>query len=115
MNSVIRIRRCLGTLYTNPLWAVSKVLIVPRATLHPILASRMGRDHYVSKVTKLRENPQVRDFEVFRETNHRKRKMGLPEVYFDHTFIDFLKDNYSRILRAIDKDPGLETHNTISR
>ncbi|PWW73560.1 hypothetical protein C7212DRAFT_217553 [Tuber magnatum] len=87
---------------------------LPRATLHPILASRMGRDHYVNKVTKLRENPQVRDFEVFRQTNHRKRKMGLPEVYFDHTFIDFLKDNYSRILRAIDKDPGLETHNTIN-
>jgi hypothetical protein len=74
----------------------------------------MGRDHYLNKVTKLRENPHVRDFEVFREATHHKKKAGLPEVYFDHTFIDFLKDNYSRILRAIDKDPGLETHNTIS-
>jgi chromosome segregation ATPase len=33
---------------------------------------------------------------------------GLPEVYFDKTFIDFLKDNFSRLLRAIDRDPGLE-------
>ncbi|KAL7270968.1 Vesicle-mediated ER to Golgi transport protein [Rhizina undulata] len=82
-----------------------------RATLHPILASRMGRDHYLNRITKLRENPMVRDFEVTRlEEDPHRRRTKLPEVYFDQTFIDFLKDNYSRILRAIDKDPGVETH-----
>ncbi|KAL0637349.1 Vesicle-mediated ER to Golgi transport protein [Maublancomyces gigas] len=86
---------------------------IPRATLHPILASRMGRDHYLNKVTTLRENPKVRDFEVFKESPKNKRGQGLPDVFFDHTFIDFLKDNYSRILRAIDKDPS-ETHTGIN-
>jgi hypothetical protein len=32
----------------------------------------------------------------------------LPDVFFDATFVDFFKDNYSRILRAIDREPGLE-------
>jgi len=33
---------------------------------------------------------------------------GLPEVYFDRSFVDFVKDNFSRLLRAIDRDPGME-------
>ncbi|KAI5804550.1 p115 like vesicle tethering protein [Geopyxis carbonaria] len=85
---------------------------VPRATLHPILSSRMGRDHYVSKITKLRSNPLIRDFEVNNEESmpgFHRRIHGLPEVYFDRIFVEFFKDSYSQILRAIDKDPGQET------
>ena len=33
---------------------------------------------------------------------------GLPQVFFDRIFIDFFKDNYSRFLRAIDRDPKFE-------
>ncbi|KAK6825039.1 hypothetical protein PG987_012533 [Apiospora arundinis] len=33
---------------------------------------------------------------------------NLPEVFFDATFVDFFKDNYSRILRGIDREPGME-------
>jgi hypothetical protein len=33
---------------------------------------------------------------------------GLPEVFFDKSFVDFVKDNFSRLLRAIDRDPGME-------
>jgi septal ring factor EnvC (AmiA/AmiB activator) len=29
-------------------------------------------------------------------------------VFFDTTFVNFFKDNYSRIVRAIDREPGLE-------
>ena len=81
---------------------------VPRATLHTILVSRLGRDQYVNKLTRLRENPIVRDFEVTPQSHNGKR--GLPEIFFNHIFIDFLKDNYSRIFRTIDKDPGQKTH-----
>jgi hypothetical protein len=88
---------------------------VPRATLHPILSSRMGRDLYVNKITKLRSHPLIRDFEVSKEDfmpGFRRRKHGLPEVYFDQIFIEFFKDNYSQVLHAIDKDPGLDTQIT---
>lgn len=103
----------LGTLYEFS----HKESPVPRATLHPLLQSRMGRDHYLNKITKLRSDRRIRDFEVVREefeVEFKPRKHGLPEVYFEHIFVGFLKDNYSRILRAIDKDPGMETHITAS-
>jgi len=29
-------------------------------------------------------------------------------VFYDRTFVDFVKDNFSRFLRAVDRDPGME-------
>jgi hypothetical protein len=80
---------------------------IPRATIHPILAS-MGRERYVDRLTQLRRHPLVRDFEVLPQKLNSAPVGGLPEVYFDKTFVDFFKDNFSRILRAIDRDPGME-------
>ena len=77
---------------------------VPRTTLHQLLGSNLRRETYVDRLTKLRENVNVRDFEVLPQTSNG----ALPEVYFDKTFIDFLKDNFSRLLRAIDRDPNFE-------
>jgi hypothetical protein len=77
---------------------------VPRSTLHGLLTSNLGRETYVDRLTKLRENTYVRDFEVLPQTG----SAGLPDVFFDKTFIDFLKDNFSRLLRAIDRDPKFE-------
>ncbi|OCT47087.1 intracellular transport protein [Cladophialophora carrionii] len=77
---------------------------IPRSTLHGLLISNLGREAYVDRLTKLRESVFVRDFEVLPQTGNG----GLPEVFFDKTFIDFFKDNYSRFLRAIDRDPNFE-------
>ena len=81
---------------------------IPRATLHPILASRMGRDQYIDRLTKLRRHPLLRDFEVLPQKLGSISAGALPEVFFDKTFVDFVKDNFSRLLRAIDRDPGME-------
>lgn len=81
---------------------------IPRATLHEILTTRLGREQYVDRITKLREHTVVRDFEVLHQGLHSASPGGLPEVYFDRTFVDFLKDNFSRVIRAIDRAPGLE-------
>ncbi len=81
---------------------------IPRATLHQILTTRLGREQYVDRITKLREHIAVRDFEVLHQGLHSALPGELPEVYFDRTFMDFLKDNFSRIIRAIDRAPGLE-------
>lgn len=81
---------------------------IPRATLHQILTARLGREQYVDKITRLREHPTVRDFEVLRQGLDAGQPGGLPEVYFDRTFVDFLKDNFSRSMRAIDRAPGME-------
>ncbi|KAI1803128.1 p115 like vesicle tethering protein [Daldinia bambusicola] len=79
---------------------------IPRSTLHSVLTSRMGRDRYIDILNKLRSHPFVRDFEVIPQ----KGDSGgnLPDVFFDATFVDFFKDNFSRMIRAIDRDPGME-------
>lgn len=81
---------------------------IPRATLHEILMSKLGREQYIDKITRLREDPLVRDFEVLPQIARSDHDGGLPEVFFDRTFVDFLKDNFSRLIRAIDRDPGIE-------
>lgn len=86
----------------------SKDSPVPRATLHQLLTSRLGREQYIDKITRLRETPSVRDFEVLPQMSHGESEGVLPDVFFDKTFIDFLKDNFSRLIRAIDRDPGIE-------
>ncbi len=81
---------------------------IPRATLQQILATRLGREQYVDKITRLREHHMIRDYEVLPQGLNSSHFGGLPEVFFDKTFVDFLKDNFSRIIRAIDRSPNLE-------
>ncbi|KAF4630488.1 hypothetical protein G7Y89_g7650 [Cudoniella acicularis] len=81
---------------------------VPRATIHPILASRLGRDQYIDRLMKLRGHPLLRDFEVLPQKLSSAPPGGLPDVFFDKTFVEFVKDNFSRLMRAVDRDPGME-------
>ncbi|KAK1761140.1 intracellular protein transport protein USO1 [Echria macrotheca] len=83
---------------------------VSRATVREMIMSRMGRDRYIDKLTKLRSHPLMRDFEVLPQKllDPTGIDQRLPEVFLDDTFVEFFKDNYSRILRAIDREPGLE-------
>lgn len=81
---------------------------VPRDTIHQMLTTRLGREQYINRITKLREHPMIRDYEVLPQDSSSSQAGGLPEVYFDSTFVEFIKDNFSRMVRAIDRAPGLE-------
>jgi hypothetical protein len=81
---------------------------VPRRELQPVLTSKLGRDKYLDAITQLRHHPLVRDFEVLPRTGGGSG--SLPDVFFDDTFVDFLKDNFSRLSRAIDRNPNIEQH-----
>ncbi|CAG7952541.1 unnamed protein product [Penicillium salamii] len=81
---------------------------IPRLTLHKLLMEQLGREQYIDKITRLRECPLVRDFEVLPQNAGSQLEGGLPEVFFDRAFVEFLKDNFSRLLRAIDREPGFE-------
>ncbi|KAK3683542.1 p115 like vesicle tethering protein [Podospora appendiculata] len=81
---------------------------VPRATVREMIMSRMGRDRYVDKLSKLRSHPLMRDHEVLSQQLEPGVDGKLPDIFLDDMFVDFFKDNYSRILRAIDREPGLE-------
>ncbi|KAF2676073.1 intracellular protein transport protein-like protein [Lentithecium fluviatile CBS 122367] len=79
---------------------------IPRRELQPILTTKLGREKYLNAIAELRHHPLVRDFEVI----PRDSSSGTPDVFFDETFVDFLKDNFSRLSRAIDRDPVIEIH-----
>lgn len=81
---------------------------IPRVTIHKLLEEQLGREQYIDKITKLRECPLVRDFEVLPQTAAGQLEGGLPEVFFDQSFVEFLKDNFSRLIRSIDREPGFE-------
>ncbi|KAH7384526.1 p115 like vesicle tethering protein [Pyrenochaeta sp. MPI-SDFR-AT-0127] len=81
---------------------------VPRRELQPVLLSKLGREKYLDALTELRHDPLVRDFEVLPRAGGSGG--SLPDVFFDETFIDFLKDNFSRLSRAIDRNPNIEQH-----
>ncbi|KAL4879353.1 p115 like vesicle tethering protein [Aspergillus karnatakaensis] len=86
----------------------SKDSPIPRKTLHKLLLEQLGREQYIDRITRLRESPLIRDFEVLPQTIGANYEGGLPDIFFDRVFVEFLKDNFSRLLRAIDRDPGLE-------
>jgi DNA repair exonuclease SbcCD ATPase subunit len=73
-----------------------------------VLTSKLGRDKYLSAITEIRHHPLVRDFEVLPKNGGSGG--SLPDIFFDEAFIDFLKDNFSRLSRAIDRDPNIEQH-----
>jgi hypothetical protein len=81
---------------------------IPRATLHSLLTSGMGRDQYIDRITRFRGHPLIRDFEVLPQRLDSTPDGVLPDVFFDQLFVDFAKDNFSRLIRAIDRDPGYE-------
>lgn len=86
----------------------SKDSPIPRQTLYEILATRLGRELLSDRMTKLREHPLIREFEVLPSVLTCDQVGNFPDVYFDKIFVDFFKDNFSRILRAIDREPGIE-------
>ncbi|KAH9893761.1 p115 like vesicle tethering protein [Xylariomycetidae sp. FL2044] len=79
---------------------------IPRHTLHSVILSRVGREKYIDALSRLRSHPYMRNFEVIPQKSDISG--DLPEVFFDPTFVDFFKDNYGRLRRAIDRDPGME-------
>jgi hypothetical protein len=83
---------------------------IPRRKLQPLLTAQLGREHFLQALSQLRQHPLIRDFEVVPQgAAPPTAGQDLPPyAFFDATFIDFLKDNFSRLSRAIDRDPGLE-------
>lgn len=95
-------------------------LIIIRATLHPILHSRIGPDQFVSRMARLREDPRFRavqpdafdtdgtaaempsavapvtdNSEGGEGGEHVEEEEGL-ELWFDWAFVDFWKNHYCK-------------------
>ncbi|BGO92969.1 hypothetical protein NBRC10512_004190 [Rhodotorula toruloides] len=84
---------------------------ISRETLHPILHSRVGPDQFVSRILRLREDPRFRNvgpnvLELVDEDDTIAEDLGEEDgLWFDFSFVEFLKTNYISVQRAILIDP----------
>ena len=83
---------------------------ISRRQLQPILTTGLGRERYLQALAQLRQHPLIRDFEAYAQASGALATTQElpPYAFFDRTFVEFLKDNFSRLSRAIDRDPGIE-------
>lgn len=88
----------LGTVYEFS----TKDSPIPRRTMAPILQQKLGRTKYLEALLQLRRQPAIRDFDLDLETDEAGDGM------VSKVFVDLYALEYSRIRRAIDKDPGVE-------
>jgi intracellular protein transport protein USO1 len=61
-----------------------------------------GTDQFVFRISQLREAPAFRDFH---EQISFKSDDELPDLWFDLGYVEFVKDNYSRIQRSLERSP----------
>lgn len=88
----------LGTIYEFS----TKDSPISRRTLHPLVVSKLGRQRYFDALGQFRQHPVIRDAEILAEA-------GAPETdVADAMFVDWFKDEYGRLKRAIDREPGIE-------
>ncbi|OLL22699.1 Intracellular protein transport protein USO1 [Neolecta irregularis DAH-3] len=88
---------------------------IPRTTLQQILHSRIGKDQFVARIARLRENPLFRDVSESYVLPSSRQDGLLPDIYFNLSFVEFLKDHYSRIQKSIEKGPGTSTNGNPNR
>ena len=86
----------LGTIYEFS----TKDSPIPRRTLAPLLTQKLGRSKYLNALAELRRQPSVRDSDLIVEEGG--------EATLCQTFVDLFQVEYSRLRKAIDKDPGIE-------
>ncbi|GIZ42136.1 hypothetical protein CKM354_000541500 [Cercospora kikuchii] len=75
---------------------------IPRRTLAPLVQQKLGRTKYLDALLQLRRVPAIRDFDLDQETDEGGDGM------LSHVFVDLFTVEYTRLRRAIDKDPGVE-------
>jgi len=88
---------------------------IPRTTLQQIIHSRIGKDQFVARIARLRENPLFRDVSESYVLPSSRQDGLLPDIYFNLSFVEFIKDHYSRIQKSIEKGPGTSTNGTPNR
>lgn len=86
------------------------MLTICRATLHPILHSRIGPDQFVSRMARLREDPRFKsvqpdafDVEESGESQALDHDGDVDEgleLWFDWAFVDFWKNHYCELSPA---------------
>ncbi|KAF9185570.1 hypothetical protein BGZ51_002554 [Haplosporangium sp. Z 767] len=76
--------------------------LISRATIQPIILSRIGPDHFVACITRVRESKPFKAAVPFMVVLPSEEGGGkLPSLYFDYSFVEFLKRTFERTQKSI--------------
>lgn len=81
---------------------------VTRATMHPLLQSRVGPDVFANRILRLREDVRFKNVgpDVLEMVDDEDANPSEDGIWFDWPFVEYLKNNYLSVQRSILLDPG---------
>ncbi|KAF9928458.1 hypothetical protein FBU30_002360 [Linnemannia zychae] len=81
--------------------------LISRATIQPIILSRIGLDHFAACITRVRESKPFKAAVPFMVVLPSEESGGkLPELYFDYSFVEFLKRTFENTQKSIMVSPN---------
>lgn len=73
--------------------------LISRATIQPIILSRIGLDHFAACITRVRESKPFKAAVPLMVVLPSEEGGGkLPDLYFDYSFVEFLKRTFGIII-----------------
>ncbi|KAG0318818.1 hypothetical protein BGZ99_005440 [Dissophora globulifera] len=83
--------------------------LITRATIQPIILSRIGLDHFAACITRVRESkPFKAAIPLMTVLPSEEGDGRLPNLFFDYSFVEFMKRTFERTQKSIAASP----HNT---
>ncbi|KAI7816738.1 p115 like vesicle tethering protein [Gamsiella multidivaricata] len=80
--------------------------LISRATIQPIILSRIGLDHFAACITRVRESKPFNAAVPFMVVLPSEESEGrLPGLYFDYSFVEFMKRTFERTQKSITLSP----------
>ncbi|KAF9377653.1 hypothetical protein CPC16_011732 [Podila verticillata] len=80
--------------------------LIPRATIQPIILSRIGLDHFAACITRVRESKPFKAAVPYMVVLPSEEGAGkLPGLFFDYSFVEFMKRNFERTQKSISVSP----------
>lgn len=81
---------------------------VTRATMHPLLQTRVGPDVFANRILRLREDVRFKNVgpDVLEMVDDEDSNPSEDGIWFDWPFVEYLKNNYLAVQRSILLDPG---------
>ncbi|KAG0204277.1 hypothetical protein BGX28_003737 [Mortierella sp. GBA30] len=80
--------------------------LISRATIQPIILSRIGLDHFAACITRVRESKPFKAAVPLMVVLPSEEGGGkLPGLYFDYSFVEFMKKTFERTQKSISVSP----------
>ncbi|KAG0342041.1 hypothetical protein BG004_005776 [Podila humilis] len=80
--------------------------LITRATIQPIILSRIGLDHFAACIARVRESKPFKSAVPYMVVLPSEEGSGrLPGLYFDYAFVEFMQRNFERTQKSISVSP----------